>query len=152
MVVYVECHKMVTTPDLKSEWEKKPTKHAKGRRLQAFARKWLCRMNGKSKVDDLGVVQNATLRRKIKQTDTSDKSQQHMLDDVHLLEAALTADEIVVSCDETARGLFQTASARIGEIRQIVWVNPDKEDEKPVDWLKQGAPKEVGRTLGHGID
>jgi hypothetical protein len=28
----------------------------------------------------------------------------------------------------------------IDEIKEIVWVNPDKNDEKPIEWLINGAP------------
>lgn len=53
-----------------------------------------------------------------------------MLEDCHLLEASLAADSIIVSLDDKVRFHFTAAVESIGEIRGIVWVNPDKEDDE----------------------
>ena len=34
-------------------------------------------------------------------------------------------------------------------IRDIMWVNPDRETEYCLDWLRRGAPIEPERQLGH---
>lgn len=71
-----------------------------------------------------------------------------MRKDVHLIEAALTSDGLVVALDETVRELFSIASKSVGEIENIIWVNPDKEDEKSMLWLETGARSEKHRRLG----
>jgi hypothetical protein len=65
-----------------------------------------------------------------------------------LLEAALATDEIVVALDETVRELFIEAAISVGEIRNVVWVNPDRADEKPLLWLEDGAKPDKKRRLG----
>jgi hypothetical protein len=75
--------------------------------------------------------------------------QQHQRDtaemtkDLCLIEAALATDKIVISLDDnTARKFFSEASVKIDELKDIVWVNPDKVDEEqPIEWLRNGALK-----------
>ena len=67
--------------------------------------------------------------------------------DFHLLQAALATDQTIISCDQTVRKLFKRASQGVGEIRHIIWVNPDRADEQPIAWLQNGAPPETHRRL-----
>ena len=71
-----------------------------------------------------------------------------VIKDVHLIEAAIATDRLVSSRDETARRAFKISSNDIKEIREIVWVNPTQADEKPIDWLRDGAKAEAHRQLG----
>jgi hypothetical protein len=71
-----------------------------------------------------------------------------MLKDCHLVEAALDADQIVISLDDKVRFHFQTISQTIQEISLIVWVNPDKPEEGTIAWLEAGAEPEKHRQLG----
>lgn len=75
-----------------------------------------------------------------------------MLKDCHLLEASLAADNIIVSLDDKVRFHFTAAAESVGEIREIVWVNPDKEDEEVAAWLENGAEPEKHRQLGFQPD
>jgi ABC-type iron transport system FetAB ATPase subunit len=88
------------------------------------------------------------LHDKIDRAAQSEKARAAMLKDVHLLEAALATDEIVVALDETVRGLFIEAVISVGEIRNVVWVNPDRADEEPLIWLEGGAKPDKKRRLG----
>ena len=82
------------------------------------------------------------------ETATRDNEIEDMQKDFHLLEAALATDQTIISLDETIRQLFARASQRVGEIRDIVWVNPDRtEEEEPLVWLQNGAPPEDHRKL-----
>jgi hypothetical protein len=72
-----------------------------------------------------------------------------MLKDIHLIEAALKADKIVVSMDEAVRRYFHEATQKVGELRLIVWVNPCESEETPLEWLKDGAELERDRLLGY---
>jgi hypothetical protein len=55
----------------------------------------------------------------------------------------------VISLDDnTARKFFSEASVKIDELKDIVWVNPDKVDEEqPIEWLRNGAKVESDRLL-----
>ena len=44
-------------------------------------------------------------------------------------------------------GLFARAVQRVGEIRDIVWMNPEHTREEPLDWLRNGAPLDDHRKL-----
>lgn len=69
--------------------------------------------------------------------------------DVHLLEIALATDRTIASKDVEAHDCFEDACHDIGEIRDIMWVNPDREPEFCLDWLRRGAPVETARQLGY---
>ncbi len=77
------------------------------------------------------------------------KKRDVMLKDVHLIEAALKADKIVISMDETVRRCFHEATQKIGTLKQIAWVNPCKSEEMPIQWLQDGAELERERLLGY---
>ena len=50
--------------------------------------------------------------------------------------------------DNTARKFFSEAFVKIDELKDIVWVNPDKVDgEQPIEWLRNGAKVESDRQL-----
>ena len=53
--------------------------------------------------------------------------------DAHQIEAAIATDRLVASRDEKARRLFGSASIEVRQLRQIVWVNPTKADETPIE-------------------
>ena len=71
-----------------------------------------------------------------------------MLKDFHLVEAALVTDHTVIALDEIVRALFGTACQTIGQMRTIIWVNPDKPEEQAIAWLEAGAAPERHRQLG----
>jgi len=62
-----------------------------------------------------------------------------MEQDVHLVEAALVTDRIVVSTDNSARRLFSVLAERHGLLRTVVWVNPAENPDRLVQWLEKGA-------------
>ena len=72
-----------------------------------------------------------------------------MLKDIHLVEAALETDKTVISMDETARLCFHEVAQKIAVFKQIVWVNPSKDDELCIEWLQNGAEREKERLLGY---
>ena len=82
-----------------------------------------------------------------KRTVNSDKEIDAVRKDIHLIHAALAADRSIVSCDEIARQLFGNASAAVPDLSSIVWVNPDREAESPIQWLENGAEAEPDRML-----
>ncbi len=88
------------------------------------------------------------LRDKIKHIASSDKAREAMLKDIHLIEAAKATDQTVIALDETVRNFFASISRNISEMRNIVWVNPDKAEEQPISWLENGAKPEKKRLLG----
>jgi hypothetical protein len=132
------CNHTVLTAAGLAEWKKHRSR---------FARLWLASMFAKRKVDAAGVGMDAALRGKILDTAASEKEREAMAKDLHLLDAALKTDRIVVSLDDEALGIFARTSGRVGEIREIVWINPAKAAEGVIEWLEGDTPAEEGRKL-----
>jgi hypothetical protein len=115
-----------------------------------FARRWRRSMEARKKVVRVGAPADDNLRDKIKHIASSDKARDAMLKDIHLIEAAKVTDQTVIALDETVRNLFASMSRRVGELRSIVWANPDKTEEQSISWLENGAKPEKRRLLGFG--
>ena len=132
------CHRIVLTPEIQAEWHKHQSN---------FARRWLVSMFARKKAEQIGSVRNQKRRDRIAAAAENENDRTAMLKDVHLLEAALATDEAVIALDEIVRGLFAQASDSVGEIRNVTWVNPDKDSEMPLAWLEAGAKAEKKRRL-----
>jgi hypothetical protein len=140
MTVRALNYRVVMSAEIRKEWNE----HASN-----FARRWWGAMERRKKVCDIGnPPRDKNLRTKISSTARSEKQIETMEKDFHLLNAALATDQSIISLDETVRGLFARASQRVGEIRNIIWVNPDRvAEEEPISWLQNGAPPEPHRQL-----
>ncbi|MDE2992928.1 MAG: hypothetical protein OXU67_03510 [Chloroflexota bacterium] len=112
-------------------------------------------MYARRKVHYVEIIEDNALREKVLQTSNSADERQELLDDLLLIEAALTTDRTVASLDERVRELFRQAANRVGELRRIVWVNPEREPEReeddPILWLKRGAPADPNLVLGYAL-
>ena len=135
-----EClHHVVMTPELSEEWETNQSK---------FAATWLRSMIARKRWDYVEPPVNQALRDEIEGTATRESEIEDMQKDFHLLEAARETDQTIISLDEAIRQLFARAAQRVGEIRDIVWVNPNRTvEEEPLVWLQNGAPPEDCRKL-----
>lgn len=131
-------HEVVMTLAIREEWNKHQSNFAKNWRAAMIARKRLSFVN---------VAVNDELHQKLANNATHEKTQVAILKDCHLIDAALATDKNVSSLDNTVRGLFGKACKTVFEIKAVVWVNPDKSDEVPLEWLKNGAKAEKTRML-----
>ena len=132
-------HHVVMTPELSEEWNKHQSN---------FSARWLKSMIARKRFVYVNPPRNSTLADEIEMTANRERDIEALRKDFHLLQAALATDQIVVSLDETIRGLFKQASQQVGEIRGIIWVNPDRTaEEQPIAWLQNGAPPEPHRRL-----
>jgi hypothetical protein len=136
-------HRMVMTPALLSEWEAHES---------SFTRSWRTQMVSRKQVQRFGYAGNditdENLRNDINQYAPDSGACQAMLKDVHLIEAALAAEQIVTSQDERVRSHFKVMSQPIVKLRPIVWVNPTIAQETCIEWLRQSAPPDDERKLG----
>lgn len=135
------CHRAVVTAEISREWRS----HRSG-----FFRKWLVQMYARKKVDRVEAGGDSALRRQLEACGAGPREISAMAKDLHLVEAALGSDRIVVSRDDTVRRLFSAYAASLAGLRQIVWVNPDLPEEEALTWLEGGAKSERGRRLGAG--
>lgn len=133
-------HRVVTTEMIRDEWHKHRSR---------FTQKWLSSMMARRRVCWVDAPADDELRRKVELTATSERKRAAMLKDVHLVEAAFNADKIVISMDETVRNCFHESAQAIGILKQIAWVNPSRDEETPLVWLREGAKLQKERLLGY---
>ena len=133
-------HQVVITDAILAEWH---------HHLSRYSRRWRRQMYGRRRVYriDQAKERDNNLRNRIDAAVHRD--QKAIIDkDVHLIEAAIATDQLVTSKDGSARGVFKDASDGVVELKQIVWVNPTGDNEKPIEWLQNGARAEARRLLG----
>ena len=131
-------HHVVMTNAIREEWH---------RHMSRYSRRWRRRMWARKRVVKIIGERDETLRGRIDASVSQDQ-QAMVAKDVHLVEAALATDRLITSQDERVRSALRTASNNVGELKRIVWVNPTRSDEAPIDWLRDGAKIEEHRLLG----
>jgi hypothetical protein len=148
MAVRDSCHRLVMTPEIYDEWQRRNDE--KGRKPSRFLLTWLAEMTAREKINVYADIPTyEELWNKIEETIDINQGVQAALKDFLLIKAALGTDKIIVSLDEKARKPFKIAAIQVNELKDIVWINPDKiEEEKPIEWLENGAEAESDRLLG----
>lgn len=132
-------HKVVLTRDIQAEWNKHQSLATLRWRRTMIAQKRVCLIEATIDID---------LRQQIEECAPSVNKGKAMLKDVHLVEAACQADKIIISMDEVVRGCFHGLSSYVPLLKQLAWINPCQETEKPLLWLRNGAECESARCLG----
>ena len=136
-------HRVVMTREISDEWKR----HRSG-----FALEWRVSMDARRRIDRIDPPEGKELRDKVTNTANNENEIELMEKDFHLLQAAFVTDQSIISLDETVRGLFKQASQQVGEIRNIIWVNPDRTaEEQPIAWLQNGALPEASRRLSASL-
>jgi len=105
-------------------------------------------MFARRKIRKVEAAEDPQLRRGVLQTGDSARKVAAMEKDLHLIEAALDADRIVISLDETVRALFAHAAHAVVKLREVCWCNPDQPHEAVGSWIRHGAKWEYSRRLG----
>ena len=142
MTVRALNYRVVVTAEISKEWDK----HA-----SQFARRWWVSMEMRNRVCPIDPLQDEKLCTNILSTARSAKQIKTMKKDFRLLNAALATDHTIISCERIIRKLFARASKEVSEIRDIIWVNPDRTEEEPILWLQSGAPPESHRRLSANL-
>jgi hypothetical protein len=138
-VTLTTCHRVVMTQAIREEWNEHQSN---------FARRWRVSMEARKKVHREEDPARDELREKVKEAVAADKDRDAILKDIHLVEAALRTDLIVISLDDRVRGLLSGVSRTVGELRRLLWANPAIGAEDAIAWLGKGAKAEKGRELG----
>ena len=115
-----------------------------------YASRWLALMERRGRVAILEDTIDSMLRDNILQTTNNPSTKIAIQKDVHLLEAALVTDRIVVCRDKKCRKYFQQAAKKVDVIKPIHWTNPELPEDGTITWLQSGAPAEAKRQLGYG--
>jgi len=139
LAVFRICHAVVVTPEIAQEWDRNQSR---------FGATWRVSMSRrKGKTYRVQVVDDAALSARIERFAPSDKALEAVKKDMLLISAALVADGIIVSLDETARQAFNAIAPHVGELRGVTWVNPEL-DAQTVPWLEGGAEPKLMPRLG----
>jgi len=133
------CHGMALSRELYAEWR---------RHQSRFAYKWRLSMLGHRKLAYMGDASNEGFRDAIASLPLTEKEREVILKDLHLVEAAMASDRVVVSRDEEARSSFRKAACHIPELRDIMWVNPTEDPGSVLRWLSEGAERRTDFLLG----
>jgi hypothetical protein len=122
MDMYIICHRVVVTKEIVREWDVHRSK---------FFVMWLSWMKKKNKLADCGDCTLPSLRRALEGLDCEDVERETMLDDLHLVEAALAADRRIVSLDRHARTLFEGVAGGVEGPDRVEWLDPLLGDRPP---------------------
>jgi hypothetical protein len=136
--VYENGHCVALSRKLLDEWK---------RHKSPRANRWLYDMYGKKHVEMRVIVVDVALRKSLEACAANDGEKARMSEDMHLIELALATDHSIISCDARSRTLFQRVACRVVRIGAIIWVDPTIQHEKPIEWLRAGAPREEHRRL-----
>ncbi len=146
------CHKIVMTDDIRLEWEKVEIlegDHWRKGHQSRFSSRWLATMQDLDKLVELGESHDDLLRSEIEESASDKHLSAIMLKDVHLVEGALLADHAIVSLEDRCLNHFIAIADKVPKLKQLVWINPAKAEEQPIQWLRQGAKLEKERRLGY---
>jgi hypothetical protein len=124
------CHRAVVTDELREEYEA---------HWSRFGRKWYVEMKSRNKLFATPGSQRRQIDRAIERAGYGAAQEHAVQEDLHLVLAALEADKLVLSGDDTARALF----ARLAPVGHVGWASVN--DRGALRWLERGAPRDEVR-------
>jgi len=138
--VYEFCHKVGLTERISDEW-----KH----HYSNFSKKWHRYMNGKGGIENISVTSDIEENfKEYFKNYPKERDERIVFKDIHLIEAALKADKIILSRDSEAKNVFNKYAERFPILKRIRWVDPTKEEDIK-KWIKEGAPIKKKKGLGY---
>ena len=111
LVILRVCHRVATTDTIHDEWKS---------HMSRFARKWLCSMAAHRKPSER--VNPADVS--VDTAEWSDPDRRLVEKDLRLIEAALSADRIIVTRDDAFRRVLAKTPKGTRLLESITWVNP----------------------------
>ena len=133
------CHKVVLTPAQDAEWRNHRSRYTLG---------WLRQMAARGKWYRLPVEPNTGLVNRVDALpDDGTVDRVQMLKDVHLVEAAMATDGLVLSMDDKMYRRLNRHYTAIGLNKNVAWMNPEAPNEACCRWLERGALISEARCL-----
>lgn len=124
------CHRVASTPAIRVEWEK--------HRSNFFVR-WLVTMESRRKVEAFPSGAHEHIHTAIVEACESLKDRRVISKDFLLLEAAIQADNIILSLDKPALEVCKKIVESVPALEAVIWTNPDKNFDECAAWLRSGA-------------
>jgi hypothetical protein len=126
------CHRMVLADAIVREWRRHESTFALRFRTEMLMRD--------AKTHPVSSAQDQGLRESLLAAERDTQQHEALLKDAHLIEAALRADCIIISCDGKARRRLARVASHVDELADIVWVDPvERQADWVVSWLEDGA-------------
>ena len=141
-VVLNVCHKVALSREIEQEWQNVALlirSTADEVRIR-FLKDWMLAMQRRGKLLRPLVERDQSLRSKINRLGLPGNARQEIEKDLHLVEAALAHDRIVVSRDDSVHELLRSITGNCAEIRKVMWCNPVTLAGEVMAWLDKGAP------------
>jgi hypothetical protein len=127
------CHHAALSTDLEREWEKHSSR---------FSRKWYASMESRKKIQHLPDDSQHDFTEMLQDEGLTLKQRRAVMKDLHLVEAAMFTDSIVVSLDKEAVELMQQVLCCDAPFRKLCWINPESDPVQVHEWLQNGAKAE----------
>jgi hypothetical protein len=144
--IYHLGHKVIFTDEILAEWKNHQSEFAADWFLEMTASGKIVRVKGQTRDDDLREAIFEAIH---------ENARNVVAKDLHLVEAAKLAHEIVASKDNRTRNHLKIAAIHVEAIKTIIWVNPkppeadNEKDEMCIIWLREGALYEEERSLAY---
>lgn len=141
--VHDVCHRIVLSAEIYREWERHAlqAQTAADLRRTRFLANWMVAMSRRKggKILRPRVERDEALRIKLNRLGLPGSDRHEIVEDLHLIEGALTFDRIVVSRDDSVRELLRGIAGSCPEFAKVVWCNPVELGEEGIEWLRAGA-------------
>lgn len=139
--VLTVCHRVILTREIEREWQYVALQiRSRADEVRSrFLVGWMFAMGRKGKLLRPHVASEAALRDKINHLGIAEQTRQTISEDLHLIEAALAADHIVISRDDEVHSLLRSITRSCPEISKVIWCNPVLRRVDCAEWLRNGA-------------
>lgn len=137
LMLYNTEHKFAMTVDIKNQWDLVRSK---------IANQFLSIMSSKNRIETLDSISN-NIKIEFQNLELSQNIRVSLEKDIHLIEAALEVDKIVISKDKKARLNFCIISDDLNDIKRIMWANPTVIEDDTMSWLEMEMPDDNNKKL-----
>jgi hypothetical protein len=131
-IILAVCHRTAVCDDILDEWRGHSSK---------FARRWRVSMRARRKVATVTPADCSDVASALRAAPgLSDRQIAAGEKDLHLIATARSAEQVIISQDDTARDIFRRLSLTTGAVANLSWVNPVLDFEVLRAWLNEEGP------------
>ncbi|MFA4839198.1 MAG: hypothetical protein WC703_06975 [Candidatus Neomarinimicrobiota bacterium] len=113
------CHHVVLTEKILEEWN---------RHFTNYSLNWYFDMTSRGKTDPKNETELGELQQKLSTIPIDEDIRNILKKDLLLIEAACSADGIIVTCDDRFKNHFNNHRESLGFNKEIIWINPVRQE------------------------
>lgn len=132
-------NKILMNQEIYREWNKHESK---------FAKIWRVHMISKKRMVLIKDIENKEIRNFVECNIKNELVKKSIIKDLHLVEAALSTDEIVISCDDRMRNHLKTMCNECKSVKRLMWGSPIKISDDLKGWIDKNFKREECREIG----